>query len=138
MTNLDNKQITIVRINDRGPFVGKRIIDLSRAAATDINMIVSGTALVQLKVIRPQKGKNPPSSRKSSTGQQPQPQPQSQQNFDIQIGVFSDRNNARNAVNKASELGLMQPYWNIRSQARDAIGPGYCGSRQQANSNCNA
>ena len=133
VTNLDNKQITIVRINDRGPFVGKRIIDLSRAAATDINMIVSGTALVQLKVIRPQKGKNPPSSRKSSTRQQPQPQ--SQQNFDIQIGVFSDRNNARNAVNKASELGLdaaILEYTQSGQRRYRVLVTG--GSRQQANS----
>ena len=51
--NLANGRSTQVRVNDRGPFVGKRIIDLSRAAAADIQMIGTGTARVRLTVIRP-------------------------------------------------------------------------------------
>ena len=42
--NLDNGRTTEVRINDRGPFVDSRIIDLSRAAARDLGMIGKGTA----------------------------------------------------------------------------------------------
>ena len=42
---------TIVRINDRGPFVEGRIIDLSNAAAKDIDMLKAGTAKVRLEVI---------------------------------------------------------------------------------------
>ena len=42
---------TVVRINDRGPFVDNRIIDLSKAAASKIDMIGTGTALVKLEVI---------------------------------------------------------------------------------------
>ncbi len=48
VTNLDNGRVTVVRINDRGPFVGTRIIDLSKAAARSLNMIGRGTARVQL------------------------------------------------------------------------------------------
>jgi rare lipoprotein A len=51
VTNLDNGRSTIVRINDRGPFVANRIIDLSYAAAKEIGMIKKGTARVKLEVI---------------------------------------------------------------------------------------
>ena len=51
VTNLRNNQTTTVRINDRGPFVDTRIIDLSFAAAQEINMIKKGTAPVKLEVI---------------------------------------------------------------------------------------
>ncbi len=51
VTNLSNNLSTIVRINDRGPFVGERIIDLSYKAATDIDMIKHGTAKVKLEVL---------------------------------------------------------------------------------------
>ena len=50
--NLDNGRTVEVRIQDRGPFVGNRIIDLSRAAAQQINMIGPGTARVTLTIIR--------------------------------------------------------------------------------------
>ncbi|HEY3742011.1 MAG TPA: septal ring lytic transglycosylase RlpA family protein [Bryobacteraceae bacterium] len=52
VTNLSNAQRVSVRVNDRGPFVRGRIIDLSRAAATQIGMIGPGTARVRLKVIK--------------------------------------------------------------------------------------
>ena len=51
VTNLANGRSVIVRINDRGPFTGGRIIDLSRAAAERIGMIGSGTARVRLEPI---------------------------------------------------------------------------------------
>ncbi len=51
VTNLDNGMSTIVRINDRGPFVNNRIIDLSQAAAEAIGMIKKGTARVELEVV---------------------------------------------------------------------------------------
>ena len=49
--NLNNGRSTIVRINDRGPFVKNRIIDLSYAAAKDIGMIGTGTAPVKIIVL---------------------------------------------------------------------------------------
>lgn len=49
--SLDSNKSTIVRINDRGPFVNGRIIDLSSAAAKDIDMVGKGTARVTLEVI---------------------------------------------------------------------------------------
>ena len=50
--NLDNGRRTEVRINDRGPFVDDRIIDLSRAAAREIEMLGTGTARVRISVVR--------------------------------------------------------------------------------------
>ncbi len=50
VTNLDNGMSTIVRVNDRGPFLHGRIIDLSKGAASKINMLDSGTAKVHLAV----------------------------------------------------------------------------------------
>jgi rare lipoprotein A len=52
VTNLDNGKSTVVRINDRGPFVAGRIIDLSRAAAQEIDMVKTGIARVSLEVIQ--------------------------------------------------------------------------------------
>lgn len=49
--NKDNSKTTIVRINDRGPFVEGRIIDLSNIAAKDIDMVTKGTANVRLEII---------------------------------------------------------------------------------------
>ena len=51
VTNRRNGKSAIVRINDRGPFVATRIIDLSKAAASKIGMIGTGTAPVTLKVL---------------------------------------------------------------------------------------
>ena len=49
VTNLANNKSVIVRINDRGPFVSGRIIDLSKAAAKQIDMINAGVAKVKIE-----------------------------------------------------------------------------------------
>jgi rare lipoprotein A len=49
--NLDNGRSAIVKINDRGPFVEGRIIDLSRAAAEEIGMVGQGVARVSLTIV---------------------------------------------------------------------------------------
>jgi rare lipoprotein A len=51
VTNLDNGKSVLVKINDRGPFVEGRIIDLSRAAAIQLGMIDSGVAHVSLQIV---------------------------------------------------------------------------------------
>lgn len=51
VTNLQNQKQVIVRINDRGPFVRGRIIDLSRAAAERIGMIDNGTVRVRIETL---------------------------------------------------------------------------------------
>jgi rare lipoprotein A len=52
VTNLNNGEDVIVRVNDRGPFAKSRIIDLSLGAARDIGMVRAGTARVKLEVLR--------------------------------------------------------------------------------------
>ena len=52
VTNLTNKKSVVVRINDRGPFVAGRIIDLSYAAAKKIKMLDAGVASVELVVVK--------------------------------------------------------------------------------------
>lgn len=51
VTNLENGRAIIVRVNDRGPFHGSRIIDLSEGAAKALNMTQKGTAKVKLELI---------------------------------------------------------------------------------------
>lgn len=51
VTNLRSGKDVVVRINDRGPFVGDRVIDLSLAAARGLEIVGPGTALVRLTVI---------------------------------------------------------------------------------------
>ena len=49
--NLDNGRVTTVRVNDRGPFVSGRHVDLSRRAALELDMVGSGTARVRLAIV---------------------------------------------------------------------------------------
>ena len=51
VTNLDNGKKTVVRVNDRGPFVQGRIIDLSYGAAQEISLVRSGTARVKITAL---------------------------------------------------------------------------------------
>lgn len=51
VTNLSNGQSVIVRVNDRGPFGGDRVIDISQAAAKEIGMHRTGTARVSLTLL---------------------------------------------------------------------------------------
>jgi rare lipoprotein A len=53
VTNLQNGRSIVVRVNDRGPFVGNRIIDLSYSAAVKLDMIHNGTAFVEVRSIDP-------------------------------------------------------------------------------------
>ena len=66
VTRLDNKKSVIVRINDRGPYLKGRIIDLSGRAASALDMIVDGTAEVKLEILN---------SRGASTAATSKPKP---------------------------------------------------------------
>lgn len=57
--NLINGRSAVVRINDRGPFSGGRIIDVSRAAASTLGMLGSGTARVKVSSLGRSSAKNP-------------------------------------------------------------------------------
>lgn len=51
VTNVRNGRSVVVRVNDRGPFVGQRIADLSRAAAEQLGMLKRGVARVRIEVL---------------------------------------------------------------------------------------
>jgi rare lipoprotein A len=53
VTNLRNGRSVVVRVNDRGPHVGKRIADLSRAAAAQIGMLERGVVRARIEVVEP-------------------------------------------------------------------------------------
>lgn len=86
VTNLRNLKSTVVRINDRGPFVSTRIIDLSNSAAKKINMVGTGTAPVKLEILGfESKGKQKiPSAKELKKS----PQKKSIGNFALQIASF--------------------------------------------------
>ncbi len=52
VTNLENNQSVIVRVNDRGPYKKGRILDISYGAAREIHMISSGVVRVRIKILK--------------------------------------------------------------------------------------
>jgi len=95
VTRLDNNRSIIVRINDRGPFVKDRIIDLSRAAARRLDMEISGIARVRVEAV-------------NTRGREPLLTPQGDMlgKFYIQIGSFGVLANAQRLMVAASEMGF--------------------------------
>jgi rare lipoprotein A len=92
--NLDNGRETVVRINDRGPFVRGRVIDLSYGMAKDLRVIGRGTARVELIALV--EGKQPGKDTKVIAATAKKKVPDfNQGNFFIQIGAFAHKKNAR-------------------------------------------
>lgn len=102
VTNLENHKQVTVRINDRGPFVKNRIIDLSKAAARTIAMTDKGTAPVKLEVL----GFN--SDPRKIGRKLPKKQPKYMKelkNFYIQIGSFRNFEGAKIYQERFTKLG---------------------------------
>ncbi|HXJ05503.1 MAG TPA: septal ring lytic transglycosylase RlpA family protein [Candidatus Acidoferrum sp.] len=94
VTNLHNDKSTTVRITDRGPFVENRIIDLSLAAAREIESVGPGVVPVRVEVLTP--GIDPTSGY-----------------FTVQVGAFRDPNNAqrlRDRLNLSYSSIFIQQY----------------------------
>ena len=86
----------VVRINDRGPFIEGRIIDLSLAAARKIGLDVDGVAPVKIKVVgHAAAPARPPASASEET----------EECFWVQVGAFSDRGNAARAEKDLEQKG---------------------------------
>ncbi len=107
VTNLSNGKSVIVRINDRGPFVKGREIDLSKAAAVKIGMIKSGTAKVSLEIVG---GPNAP-AQNASQGQKAAAfaktaDASGYDRWNIQLGAFSSKKNASLFAADAQAAGL--------------------------------
>ena len=91
--NLENDKIVHVRINDRGPFVEGRIIDLSRAAASKLDMVGVGVAKVEVRIIENPSELDGNEDHNAETGLL-------QHSWIIQIASFSNRENTEKIVQK--------------------------------------
>lgn len=90
--NLDNGKEVDVRITDRGPFVRGRVIDLSKAAARQIDMLGPGIAKVKLKVIDAKQAVTPLPAKPPVGPAEPPPPPAPLEGktFGVQVGAFRD------------------------------------------------
>lgn len=101
VTNLQNGRRVILRVNDRGPFVNSRIIDLSYSAAQKLDMVKSGTALVEVEVVEPGAGRRVRHVEpRYKEAQDWQDQSHLHSRIYIQIGAFSLRANAEKMLNR--------------------------------------
>lgn len=95
--NLDNGKTLTTRINDRGPFIRGRIIDLSYGAAKEIKMIGPGVARVRVSVLKWGDGKYKKIGtvkRTKKTVKSPVKQEGYSEGYSVQVGSFSNRDNA--------------------------------------------
>lgn len=90
MTNEKNGRTVRVRINDRGPFVAGRIVDLSRAAADEIDAVVDGVVPVTLAVVTLGSGKRTPAADAATA-------------WAVQAGAFASAENAARLRERLSE-----------------------------------
>jgi len=91
VTNLENNRVTVVRINDRGPFVESRIIDLSLSAAKEIDIVSKGSSQVRLEVL----GFEPTGYKSIDyTAMAAGPRQEVLTSFAVQIGAFTNINGA--------------------------------------------
>ncbi len=92
VTNLENGRHTVVRINDRGPFVRGRIIDLTKAGARTLGMLHKGTAHVRITAL----GETATTHNGQGRSKQFLPYKNfNRGNFFVQVGAFANRKNAR-------------------------------------------
>jgi rare lipoprotein A len=82
VTNLDNGKKMIVRVNDRGPFVGDRVIDLSKAAAQQLGYYRQGVARVRVKYVGPAPKTAFDAPRQYAVQSAPPPPPPRERSFD--------------------------------------------------------
>ena len=103
ITNLENHRSIIVRINDRGPYVGDRELDLSYAAAKNLDMEEDGTGAVEIKALSPSQAL-PHIQKLAAT--------QAQQVY-LQVGSFGSAKKAMQLKDKIAAYHLPEP--DIRS-----------------------
>ncbi len=110
--NLKNNRKVIVRVNDRGPFVKNRLIDLSYAAAQKLDIVRDGTGLVEIRAIS---FDDPPAtaSNPSTTSDAPgatQHAAGSAAKLFVQVGAFGERQNAERRHRLLSSNGIDQAF----------------------------
>ena len=115
VTNLANGKYVTVKVNDRGPFVKGRELDVSKAAAVKLDMIKTGTAKVRIEILGKGEGGNAGTSGSSgSTANKPKATSTANSQvklekgalYDIQLGAFSKKENAVNLAQKLLRAGF--------------------------------
>jgi rare lipoprotein A len=99
VTNLENQRSVIVRINDRGPYHGNRVMDLSYAAAQKLDLEQAGTGAVEIKAIAPEQ----------ALAQLQNAAEQQDKSVYLQVGTFGNKNKALKLQNKIAAHQLPQP-----------------------------
>ena len=127
VTRVDNGRSIVVKINDRGPFVGDRIIDLSFGAAAALDMLESGKAEVVVEAISdhdttPQMASTSTEGSRASVAAAPQ-----QQGYRfVQVGAFSESANAQALIERvdgATGLPAQMDFESTRELYRVMVGP---------------
>lgn len=101
VTNLVNGRSVIVRVNDRGPFVDNRLIDLSRTAAEKLDVIRTGTALVEVRAVDPAEKASATAAVKTTPLT-----PAAKDALYIQAGAFAEQANADRMAERLRGAGL--------------------------------
>jgi rare lipoprotein A len=99
VTNLSNGRSVVVKVNDRGPFVANRLIDLSYVAAAKLDMLATGTALVEVKAITPESP-----SVLTRVAESPPP------TLYVQVGAFSVQSRAESIVTRLHAAGFASAF----------------------------
>lgn len=120
VTNLETGKSVVVRVNDRGPFHDNRLIDLSYAAAVKIGIWPKGTGLVEVRGIDP--------AKPSPELPPPAAVPSGQADIYLQVGAFSDADNAEQLASRlrGARLGTVQVSQTVvngRKLSRVRVGP---------------
>ncbi len=107
VTNLKNGRSIVVKINDRGPFHGNRLIDLSYAAASKLGIVEQGTGLVEVRALDPRRPQPAPSVLVSADPVAASAESAPGASIYIQVGAFSSRKNAEHMLTQldAHRLG---------------------------------
>lgn len=127
VTNLENGRSLVLRVDDRGPFVKNRIIDLSYTAAKELDLIQKGTAKVEVVALPPyQHLKNPKAHPTEQAIQTPPSAPNTAVEggrYYVQLGSFKERGNAEAFMNTmAATLGRPTEVHYSRGLHRVVIG----------------
>ncbi len=112
VTNVNNGRSVVVRINDRGPFIDSRIIDLSFAAAHKLRIIEQGHALVDVELVHPQQTPSTQTT-KAPTANTVTANTAAKQ-FYIQAGAFREENNAKNLLQSIQSIQSLNFDHNVK------------------------
>jgi rare lipoprotein A len=115
VTNLVNGKRVVVKVNDRGPFVDNRLIDLSYAAATQLDMVGTGTTRVEVRAIPPPGRQTQRTTVAAATETVGAPQPAvgtagaPVERMFVQVGAFSQHDNAERLAARLRASGFANP-----------------------------